>query len=102
VENVDLIEVTLEDLGGVAPAAGTEIVIQNVRFRVIKARPPRESSCRRRPRQPRNQNCKWKLLMQKVDGLPKNGQLSLEVLDATEGVCAPKVPNYDDGACRVF
>jgi hypothetical protein len=43
-KNVDLIEVTPEDLGGVSPTAGTEITVQNVRYR-IPIHPFRRQPC---------------------------------------------------------
>ena len=66
-KNVDLIEVALEDLRGVPPSPGTEIAFQNVRHRILEARPPKESPRRWRPGQPKGQTAKWKLLVQKLD-----------------------------------
>ena len=66
-KNVDLIEVTLEDLGGVPPTAGTEIVLWNVRYRIIEARPPKDRTQKWRSRQPKDQQRKWSLLVQKVN-----------------------------------
>jgi hypothetical protein len=52
-KNLDLIEVTLDDLLGTPPAAGTEIAFQNVRYRILEARPPKEHPRRWRLGQPK-------------------------------------------------
>jgi hypothetical protein len=66
-KNVDLIEVTLEDLQGVSPSPSTEIVFQNVRYRILEVRPPKEKSRRWRPGQPKAVKPKWQLLVRKLD-----------------------------------
>lgn len=68
--NVDLIEVTQEELASVTPAAGTEIVVRGVRYRVLNATPPKVRSSRWKGKRPGTQRQAWKLLVEKVDDAP--------------------------------
>jgi hypothetical protein len=66
VKNVELIEVTLEEVGGAEPVTGSEVIYRNVRYCIIEVRPPKEGSRKWRPRH-RHENSKWTLLVRKVD-----------------------------------
>jgi hypothetical protein len=66
VKNVELIEVTLEDVGGAEPVIGSEVIYRNVRYHIIEVRPPKEGSRKWRPRHP-HRHSKWTLLVQKAD-----------------------------------
>jgi hypothetical protein len=68
-KNVDLIEATLIELGGTEPAAGSEIVIHGVRYRVLEAKPPKVDFSRWRRKPQRDHAQKWKLLVEKVEHL---------------------------------
>jgi hypothetical protein len=74
VKNVDLIEVSQEELGNSAPAAGTEIVLRGVRYRVVNATPPRVRSSRWKSKRPGTHQQTWKLLVESVDGGAASGK----------------------------
>jgi hypothetical protein len=64
VKSVALIEVTAEDLDGVAPCVGMDIVVQQVRYRVLHVKP----AAPRAPRWARPKRVAphmWKLLVEK-------------------------------------
>lgn len=67
-KNVDLIEVTQEELGSVTPAAGTEIVLRGIRYRVVNVTPPKIRSSRWKGTRSGTQQQTWKLLVQTIDG----------------------------------
>jgi hypothetical protein len=52
VKNVELLEVTLDELGGEKPAAGSEVTIRGIRYRVMEAQPPKTKSSKWRRRTP--------------------------------------------------
>jgi hypothetical protein len=64
-KNVDLIEVTLDELAGQQPIAGTEIVLRGVRYHIVNARPPRVVSGRWRRKAVGEAQRKWQLLVEK-------------------------------------
>ncbi|MCI0459997.1 MAG: hypothetical protein L0Z62_23850 [Gemmataceae bacterium] len=65
-KNLDLVEVTLNELGGQQPTAGTVLVLGQVRYLVVSAKPPKAHSLRwKRSGQTRNP-ATWKLLVQLV------------------------------------
>ena len=51
VKNVELIEVTVEELGGALPVGGTEICFRDVHYVIIEATPPKVRSSRWKARQ---------------------------------------------------
>jgi hypothetical protein len=73
VKNVDLVEVTQEELGNSAPAVGTELVIRGVRYRVLNASPPKVRSSRWRGKHPATPQQTWKLLLEAIDDLAGPG-----------------------------
>jgi hypothetical protein len=66
VKNVELLELTLAELGGEKPAAGSELTIRGIRYRVMEAQPPKTKSSKWRRRTPSSEQQKWRLLVQEV------------------------------------
>jgi hypothetical protein len=65
-KNVELLEVTLDELGGEEPAAESEVTIRGVRYRVMQVQPPKTKSSKWRRREPKAEEKKWRLLVQEV------------------------------------
>ena len=66
-KKVELIEVTLEELGGEQPTAGIEVPIRGVRYRIMEVKPPKTRSTKWRRRKPEDEEQKWRLLVKRVD-----------------------------------
>jgi hypothetical protein len=67
-KNVDLIGVTLDDLGGELPAVGTEVCLRGLRYRVVNVKPPKPRSPRWWGRPGHDYQPQWKLLVERVSG----------------------------------
>jgi hypothetical protein len=67
VKNVDLIGVTLDELGGEPPAVGTETCLQSTRDRVVNMKPPKEHSSCWRGRTGYENEPKWEWLVARPD-----------------------------------
>jgi hypothetical protein len=67
VKNVDLIGVSLDELGGEAPAVGAEICVEGRRYRVVNVKPPKVRSSRWRRRVAQDDKEKWELLVERVE-----------------------------------
>jgi hypothetical protein len=66
--NVDLIGLTLAQLGGLPPAVGPGICLRAHRYRVVSMKPPRVArSPRRRVRADHTDDLPWTLLVQRLD-----------------------------------
>ena len=65
-QKVNLLEVTLDELGGEEPAAGSEVTIRGIRYRVMEAQPPKTKSLKWRRRAPLPEPQRWRLLVQEV------------------------------------
>ena len=65
-KNVELLEVTLDELGGSEPATGDEVTIRGVRYRVMQTQPPKTKSSKWRQRAKKPEEKKWRLLVQEV------------------------------------
>ena len=65
-KSIELIEVTVEELGGERPTAGSEVEIHGIRCRILEVKPPktRSSKWRRRPKVEGER--KWRLLVEKM------------------------------------
>ncbi len=66
-KNVELIEVTLEELGGEQPTAGIEVTMRDIRYRVMELKPPKTRSSKWRRRKTEEVEQKWRLLVEKVE-----------------------------------
>jgi hypothetical protein len=67
VKNVELLEVTLAQLGGEEPATGFEETIRGIRYRVVQVPPQkRTKSSKWRRREPKPEEKQWRLLVQEV------------------------------------
>ncbi len=66
VKNVKLLEATLDELGGEEPAAGSEVTIRGIRYRIMEAHLPKTKSLKWRRRAPSPEQQKWRLLVQEV------------------------------------
>ena len=66
-KNVDLIGVTLDELGGEPPAVGTEVCLRGMRYRVVNVKPPKARSPRWRGQAGHKDQPQWKLLVERVD-----------------------------------
>ena len=66
-ENVELLELTLDQLGGEEPTAGNDLVLRGNHYRImhVKLRQARFSKWKRQTRT--STMPKWSLLVQKVD-----------------------------------
>lgn len=65
-KNVQLLEVTLDELGGEEPAAESEVTVRGVRYRVMQVTPPKTKTSKWRRREPKVEEKKWRLLVQQV------------------------------------
>ena len=65
-KNVQLLELTLDELGGEEPAAGSEVTICGIRYRVMQIQPPKTKSSKWRRRAQKPEEKKWRLLVQEV------------------------------------
>ena len=65
-KNVELLEVTHDELGGQEPVAGDEVAIRGVRYRVMQVTPPKTKSSKWRRRETKPEEKKWRLLVQEV------------------------------------
>ena len=65
-KNVELLELTLDELGGEEPVAESEVTIRSIRYRVMQVQPPKTKSSKWRRREPTPEEKKWRLLVQKV------------------------------------
>jgi hypothetical protein len=66
-KNVDLIEATVEELGGQQPLAGSEIVIRGIRYLIVEAKSPKAVSSRWKRKPVGNRPQTWKLLVERLD-----------------------------------
>lgn len=60
-KKVELIEATLDELGGEQPVAGIEVTIRGVRYRIMDAKPPKTRSTKWRRRKAEEEEPKWRL-----------------------------------------
>lgn len=65
-KNVQLLEVTLNELGGEEPAVETEVTIRGIRYRVMQVTPLKTKSSKWRRREPKTEEKKWRLLVEQV------------------------------------
>ena len=65
-KNVELLEVTLNELGGEEPAAESEVTVRGVRYRVMQVQPPKTKPSKWRRRAPTPEEEKWPLLVQEL------------------------------------
>jgi hypothetical protein len=72
-KSVDLIEASVDELGGVVPTAGAEVVLGGVRYQVLHVIPPRERSSRRGVKRAGDLQARWKLLVQTTPPPPGEG-----------------------------
>ncbi len=66
-KKVELIEATLEELGGEQPTAGIEVTIRGACYRVLEVKPPKTRSTKWRQRKAEEEEPKWRLLVEKID-----------------------------------
>jgi len=66
-KKLELIEVTLDELGGEQPAAGIEVTVRDIRYRVMDVKPPKTRSSKWRRRKAEEVEQKWRLLVEKVE-----------------------------------
>lgn len=65
-KNVELREVTLDELGGEERATGSEVTIRGIRYRIMQVQPPKTKSSKWRRRETTVEEKKWRLLVQQV------------------------------------
>lgn len=65
-KNVELLEVTLDELGGGEPTTGSEVTIRGIRYRVMQVQPPKTKPSKWRRRAQKPEEKKWRLLVQEV------------------------------------
>jgi hypothetical protein len=65
--NVALLEVTPEELGGQEPIVGGEILLGAIRYRILGAKPPKARPWRWKRRTAEDRQPTWQLVVQKVD-----------------------------------
>ena len=65
-KNVKLLELTLDARGGEEPAAGSEITIGGISYRVIEVHAPKTKSSKWRQRSPSPETQKWRLLVEEI------------------------------------
>jgi hypothetical protein len=66
VKNVKLLEMTLDELSGEEPAAGDEVTIRGICYRVMQVQAPKTKPSKWRRRAPTPEKEKWRLLVQEV------------------------------------
>ena len=66
-KNIDLIAVTVEELGNTHPEIGTEIVIRGIRYRIQDVKPPKVRSGRWSRKTRVGEEGKWNLLVERLD-----------------------------------
>ncbi len=66
-KNIELIELTLEELGGEQPTAGSEIEMHGICYRILEVKPPKTRSSKWRRRAEAEGERKWQLLVEKLD-----------------------------------
>jgi len=67
-KNVDLIEVSLDELGGMPPEAGAEVVLKGVRYHVLGVTPPKGQPPQWSRKRAAGQAGEWKLLLCAPEG----------------------------------
>ena len=65
-KNVQLLELTLDELGGEEPATGSEVTIRGISYRVMQVQRPKTKSSKWRRREPKPEEKKWRLLVQQL------------------------------------
>ena len=66
-KNIELLEVTLEELGGEQPIAGSEVEIRGIRCRVLEVKPPKTPSSKWRRKPKDESEPKWHLLVENME-----------------------------------
>ena len=66
-KNIELIELTLEELGGKQPTAGSEVEIRGMRCRILEVKPPKIRSSKWRRKAEGAGERKWQLLVNKLE-----------------------------------
>ena len=67
VKNIELIELTLEELGGEPPTASSEVEIHGIRCRIMEVKPPKTRSSKWRRKAEGEVERKWRLLVEKLE-----------------------------------
>ena len=65
-KEIELIEVSLDELGGERPTAGNEATIRGVRYLIMEVQSPKTKSSKWRRRAPDDGEQKWRLLVREV------------------------------------
>jgi hypothetical protein len=65
-KEIELIEVSLDELGGERPTAGNEATIRGVQYLVMEVQPPKTKSSKWKRKATDVTEQKWRLLVQKV------------------------------------
>jgi hypothetical protein len=65
-KSVDLLDVSLDDLGNVPPTVGAEIVLSGVRYQVLHVKPPQARSPRPRKNSAAARSDLWRVLVRTV------------------------------------
>ena len=65
-KNIELIELTLEELGGKPPTAGAEVRIDSQHFRILEVKQPKTRSSKWRRRLEDKGERIWQLLVEKM------------------------------------
>ncbi len=65
-KNIELIELTLEELGGERPTAGSDVEIHGIRCRILEVKPPKTRSSKWRRKAEDEGERKWRLLVEKM------------------------------------
>ena len=65
-KSIELIEVTVEELGGERPTAGSEVEIRGIRCRILEVKPPKTRSSKWRRKPGVEGERKWRLLVEKM------------------------------------
>ncbi len=66
-KNIELIELTLEELGSDSPTAGSEVEIGGTRFRIVEVKPPKARSSKWRRKPKIESEPKWQLLVERME-----------------------------------
>ena len=67
-KKITLLQVTLEELDGERPLAGSEVSLGGARYRVVQAKPVKVRSAKWQARKSEQRNEKWQLLVEMLEG----------------------------------
>jgi len=66
-KNIELIELTLEELGGKQPTAGSEVEVRGMRCRILEVKPPKTRASNWRRKAEDEGERKWQLLVENLE-----------------------------------